>query len=511
MQDAEGDYWYETEELWWEMEDLYWATDDFWWEFEEIKVQQWAGQVFEEIEEHIESFLEHEYNDLPSDKQEIADEIIEIARTLIAEGKSAMKDGDEKAVEEILDKLDELSIKAEELFGKTKPKFHEVGYDDDFNDNFYDITDEMSYEKQVELVKNILSANPDIMQDILAGDSVLADAALKILDRVPEDQQADYLQAKSNLKGIYDEIEEKNSSVNNYKDDFLGYNYFGDAMDQFIGYMEQVRDGTMTLEELKLKVDELKRLSKEAKHEAGILTFNDYDDSDWYYDSVEGMTDFLKGKKDGDDYAFAGRDLITFAEILKITLEKFGEGEADGTPQYSGAKDHWAKGYYVNAESMGLTLLDPNHRITRGEMARLIVEITLGKATAHSNSSFSDLSPSDAYFDYIETLHDHGILSGDAVASGLPTVRSNDNINRAESAKVIQSAFDNLFFETVESGDFEYLLENLSVENNCTLLGLWGSPVTPHIHDPYGTSKIYFDHCFNYIENTVYEIARKVK
>lgn len=63
----------------------------------------------------------------------------------------------------------------------------------------------------------------------------------------------------------------------------------------------------------------------------------------------------------------------------------------------------------------------------------------------------------------------------------------------------------------MEPWQSEYLLENLSAKNNCTLLGLWGSPVTPHIHDPYGTSQIYFDHCFNYIENTVYEIARKIK
>jgi len=57
----------------------------------------------------------------------------------------------------------------------------------------------------------------------------------------------------------------------------------------------------------------------------------------------------------------------------------------------------------------------------------------------------------------------------------------------------------------------EYLLEHLSAGNSCTLLGLWGSPITPHIHDPYGTSQIYFDRCFNYIENTVYEIAGKIK
>lgn len=61
----------------------------------------------------------------------------------------------------------------------------------------------------------------------------------------------------------------------------------------------------------------------------------------------------------------------------------------------------------------------------------------------------------------------------------------------------------------MEPWQVEYLHHNLSVDE-CSLLGLWGRPVTPHIHDPYGSSSHYFDNCFNYIENSVYEIARKI-
>ena len=61
----------------------------------------------------------------------------------------------------------------------------------------------------------------------------------------------------------------------------------------------------------------------------------------------------------------------------------------------------------------------------------------------------------------------------------------------------------------MEPWQVEYLHHNLSVDG-CSLLGLWGKPVTPHIQDPYGSSPRYFDNCFNYIENSVYEIARKI-
>ena len=62
----------------------------------------------------------------------------------------------------------------------------------------------------------------------------------------------------------------------------------------------------------------------------------------------------------------------------------------------------------------------------------------------------------------------------------------------------------------MEPWQADYLFNHLPAGVVCTLLGLWGRPVTPHIHDPYGLSSFYFDNCFNYIENSVYEIVRKV-
>jgi protein-tyrosine phosphatase len=44
----------------------------------------------------------------------------------------------------------------------------------------------------------------------------------------------------------------------------------------------------------------------------------------------------------------------------------------------------------------------------------------------------------------------------------------------------------------------------------CTLLGLWGRPITPHIQDPYGATPEYFNHCFNNIDIAVNEILGKI-
>ena len=62
----------------------------------------------------------------------------------------------------------------------------------------------------------------------------------------------------------------------------------------------------------------------------------------------------------------------------------------------------------------------------------------------------------------------------------------------------------------MEPVQVEYLSREYGGKCKCSLLGLWGRPVTPYIKDPYGASSEYFNHCFNYIEKSVHEITRKV-
>lgn len=54
-------------------------------------------------------------------------------------------------------------------------------------------------------------------------------------------------------------------------------------------------------------------------------------------------------------------------------------------------------------------------------------------------------------------------------------------------------------------------IENL-LNDQCmlTLMGLWQSPYSPYIHDPYGNSDAYVTRCFKYISKSVSEVANKI-
>ena len=64
---------------------------------------------------------------------------------------------------------------------------------------------------------------------------------------------------------------------------------------------------------------------------------------------------------------------------------------------------------------------------------------------------------------------------------------------------------------TMEPWQAEYLKQELVNGSRCTLLGLWGAPLNPYIHDPFGNANAYFNNCFNYIEKAVYEVTRQIK
>jgi len=62
----------------------------------------------------------------------------------------------------------------------------------------------------------------------------------------------------------------------------------------------------------------------------------------------------------------------------------------------------------------------------------------------------------------------------------------------------------------MEPWQVDHLRRELGSAYEYTLLGLWGEDAKPYIHDPYGGHGAYFDNCFQYIEKSVHEIARKI-
>ena len=70
---------------------------------------------------------------------------------------------------------------------------------------------------------------------------------------------------------------------------------------------------------------------------------------------------------------------------------------------------------------------------------------------------------------------------------------------------------DNDLLVVMEPWQAEYLCREYGEKCRCSILGLWGEPVSPHIQDPYGAPLEYFNNCFTYIEKSVHEVASKIK
>jgi len=70
---------------------------------------------------------------------------------------------------------------------------------------------------------------------------------------------------------------------------------------------------------------------------------------------------------------------------------------------------------------------------------------------------------------------------------------------------------DGDLFIAMEPWQVVYISREFGKKYKCSLLGLWGRPVSPYIHDPYCASSVYFNNCFDYIEKSVHEVARKIR
>ncbi len=81
--------------------------------------------------------------------------------------------------------------------------------------------------------------------------------------------------------------------------------------------------------------------------------------------------------------------------------------------------------------------------------------------------------------------------------------------HKTQPVRLLQFKENDLLL-AMEPWQVEYLSKEYGEHSSCSLLGLWGSPVLPYIHDPYGASSIYFSNCFDYLEDSIHEVARKI-
>ena len=187
----------------------------------------------------------------------------------------------------------------------------------------------------------------------------------------------------------------------------------------------------------------------EQRDSRGGGSFQDIQQGEWYTQYVVRVAQWgiVSGYKDTQGRAlgvFGPGDPVTIAEILKMALKAAKVDEAackGGVARQAQAQGHWAYLYIVCAEERNFRILrdptDLNRPALRGEVLAIMHD-AFGDKVPPLLSTFRDTAyhPYETDIAYAAAL---GVVSGDMDKAGNPTgtFRPNDEVSRAEAAKVI--------------------------------------------------------------------------
>ena len=178
--------------------------------------------------------------------------------------------------------------------------------------------------------------------------------------------------------------------------------------------------------------------------------FQDVDDEDWFNSYVSSLAEWeiVSGYKDGSGKLtgeYKPGNQVTVAEALKMGLKaaEIDEDDCTGAIYNTSADGHWAKQYVVCATEIGVRLFGPtynadlNRPATRAEVLT-IVHDSFEDSVLPIYSNYDD-TQGHLYESDIAYASLLGIVGGDSDDLGNPTgtFRPDDEINRAEAAKVI--------------------------------------------------------------------------
>lgn len=179
------------------------------------------------------------------------------------------------------------------------------------------------------------------------------------------------------------------------------------------------------------------------------------EDDDWYFDDVQELKDegIIGGFKDEHGEAtgyFGPSELITKAEMLKLVLEVSQRGQASFSPSDSSAHGQWYEGYVAQFENMGMSYGGNwNEPITRRVAAVWISEaMELHEKVDNYDGEFGDVSAADDDAIHFAAVYEYGVFTGD---SGTGNLRAEDNMNRAEAAKVVRTAMSEVLDRAADS------------------------------------------------------------
>jgi hypothetical protein len=229
--------------------------------------------------------------------------------------------------------------------------------------------------------------------------------------------------------------------------------------------------GSVNKETMKAYVAELDQLLDENKKSLVLedeVEFYDatLDENAWYFDELAEARDqdIISGDKDSSGNPtgyFRPGEEVTKGEALKMILEGAGLNGSSGNSADSSADGKWYEEYVKHAEELGLPYQgDWDESCDRGTVAAWTAEVFVGDvagldiADFEYEGTFDDVSASDPNVEYYQAVYEYGIFTGD---DGTGDLRPDDLINRAETAKVIMTAVE----EVVETAEIEEKLDDV--------------------------------------------------
>lgn len=345
---------------------------------------------------------------------------------------------------------------------------------DDLDDIYGDMADKIKNLIRDEIVNDVINMLSSTLADALAEfiDDEVAGKVLQAIiasldklkgDKVGEEFGNDLLENSDTVLGGMQDVDLTVLDDAGFSDEADEFEYLQEDFQTIpmpdselaartVDYWEdviEVASAEPTQEELDALLDEGESLYAEcenSKYEYH-LAFKDvpyvfdeeYDESTYWYSDyvIEGALDGRwEGYKDSDGeltYNFGPSDTTLRAEAMKMVLSGMGYEE-------EGSGNYWWSGWENTGDDLGMSIVneDLTQPVTRMEVAQMIYEVGGMDAPDSLQGYFPDVSTADDW-GIAEANYEAGIFEGDGDTGNF---RPYDNLNRAESAAVINRAVE---------------------------------------------------------------------
>lgn len=200
----------------------------------------------------------------------------------------------------------------------------------------------------------------------------------------------------------------------------------------------------------------------EANIDGRTVTFSDVPLGQWFSESVHRSIEsrVMSGYRDENGAltgSFGPTDLVTIAELAKIAhrIASIDESTVTDAPENRAAQGTWFAPFFASAEQRNWLVflnrsVDPLRPATRAEVVATLLQALRIPRDWATGKMFTDVAATLPYADCIETAATKGLVQGHKNEQG-STFSPFDPINRAEMAKVAETAIDLFVLQNTSS------------------------------------------------------------